>query len=47
MVDDSGRLPYTYDRILTRGALDFYRIRAIEYNPSTYASSFKKTRRYG
>jgi hypothetical protein len=45
MVDDSGRLPYTYDRILTRGALDFPRIRAIEYNPSTYASALKKQER--
>jgi len=45
MVDDSGRLPYTYDRILTRGALDFPRIRAIEYNPSTYAGALKKQER--
>jgi hypothetical protein len=45
MVDDSGRLPYTYDRILTRGALDFPRIRAIEYSPSTYAGALKKQER--
>jgi hypothetical protein len=42
MVDDLGRLPYTYDRILTRGALDAGRILPIEYSPYTYAGSLRK-----
>jgi hypothetical protein len=42
MVDDRARLPYVYDRILTRGALDFPRISSIEYNPYTYAGVPRK-----
>ena len=42
MVDDKARLPYAYDRILTRGALDYPRIRATEYSPYTYAGSLRK-----
>ena len=42
MVDDKAGLPYAYDRILTRGALDFPRIRPIDYNPYTYAGALRK-----
>jgi hypothetical protein len=42
MVDDMARLPYTYDRIITPGALDFYTIPPVEYNPETYARALRK-----
>jgi hypothetical protein len=45
MVGDSARLPYAYDRILTRGALDFPRISPIEYSPYTYAGVPRKQER--
>jgi len=42
MVDDRARLPYMYDRILTRGALDAGRISPIEYSPYTYAGATRR-----
>jgi len=42
MVDDVARLPYTYDRVITPGALDFYRILPLEYNPEVYAGSLRR-----
>ena len=42
MVDDTAGLPYRYDRIVTPGALDFYTIPSLEYNPETYARALKK-----
>ena len=42
MVDDVAKLPYTYDRIFTPGALDFYGISPTEYNPYTYARALRK-----
>ena len=42
MVDDRAGLPYTYDRIVTPGALDFYKIPPLEYSPETYARALKK-----
>jgi hypothetical protein len=42
MVDDVAKLPYTYDRIFTPGALDFYGIFPTEYNPYTYARALRK-----
>ena len=42
MVDDMARLPYRYDRIVTPGALDFYTIPSLEYNPETYARALRK-----
>lgn len=42
MVDDAAGLPYAYDRIITPGALDFYRISPLEYNPETYARALRK-----
>jgi len=42
MVDDKARLPYSYDRIFTPGALDARRISPIEYNPYTYAGALRK-----
>ena len=46
MVDDAAGLPYVYDRILTRGALDARRIPPIEYSPYTYAGSLRKPQGY-
>jgi len=42
MVDDMAGLPYRYDRIVTPGALDFYTIPSLEYNPETYARALRK-----
>jgi len=42
MVDDMAGLPYRYDRIVTPGALDFYTIPPLEYNPETYAGALRK-----
>ena len=42
MVDDMARLPYRYDRIVAPGALDFYTIPSLEYNPETYARALRK-----
>jgi hypothetical protein len=42
VVDDRARLPYTYDRILTPGALDARAISPIEYSPYTYARALRK-----
>jgi hypothetical protein len=42
MVDDMAGLPYTYDRIITPGALDFYTLPSQEYNPETYARALRK-----
>jgi hypothetical protein len=42
MVDDMAGLPYRYDRIVTPGALDFYTIPPLEYNPETYARALRK-----
>jgi hypothetical protein len=42
MVDDKAGLPYRYDRIVTPGALDFYTIPPLEYNPETYARALRK-----
>jgi hypothetical protein len=42
MVDDKAGLPYRYDRIVTPGALDFYTIPPLEYNPETYARAIRK-----
>jgi hypothetical protein len=42
MVDDTARLPYRYDRIVAPGALDFYTIPSLEYNPETYARALRK-----
>jgi len=42
IVGDKAGLPYAYDRILTRGALDAGRISPIEYNPYTYAGATRK-----
>lgn len=46
IVDDRAGLPYAYERILTRGALDFPRITPIEYSPYTYAGALKNQERY-
>ena len=42
IVGDKAGLPYAYDRILTRGALDAGRISPIEYSPYTYAGATRK-----
>jgi hypothetical protein len=46
-VDDKGiasrvRVPYQYEKIITPGALDFYDIPPIGYNPDTYAGLLRK-----
>jgi hypothetical protein len=46
-VDDKGiasrvRVPYQYEKIITPGALDFYNIPPIGYNPDTYAGLLRK-----
>jgi hypothetical protein len=42
MIDDKAGLPYRYDRVVTPGALDFYTIPPLEYNPETYARALRK-----
>jgi len=47
VIDDKGvasrvRVPYQYEKIITKGAEDFYSIPPIEYNPNTYAGSLRK-----
>jgi hypothetical protein len=47
VIDDEGissrvRVPYQYEKIITKGAEDFYNIPPIEYNPNTYAGAMRK-----
>lgn len=49
VVDDKGiasraRVPFQYEKIITPGALDFYDIPPIGYNPDTYAGLLRKQR---
>jgi hypothetical protein len=51
VIDDKGvasrvRVPYQYEKIITKGAEDFYSIPPIEYNPNTYAGSLRKPQGY-
>jgi len=39
---EGNRIPYQFEKIITPGALDFYEIPALAYNPNTYAGSLKK-----
>jgi len=49
VVDDKGiarreRVPFQYEKIITPGALDFYGVSPLEYNPDTYAGLLRKQR---